>query len=171
MQTNFFQTIQDLNVTGDWKLTISKDKEGMFIVSIFFFNNQSGDEAAKLVPPMLLKGTPADLDDGFFAVIAEPIQRASALFTNMAQYNQSIETAKGKSKIEQGQQDKERKEKDNRKKQYEEKMKRVAELEEKKKIGEAIGAMPKAEEYPEYAETIQKKLDELWQQHQQLSMF
>jgi PRTRC genetic system protein E len=171
MQTNFFQTIQDLNVTGDWKITIGKDSTGTLIVSVLFFNHQSGDEAAKLIPPMLLKGTPAELDNGFFAAINEPVQKASALFANMAQYNQSIETAKGKSKMEQGQQDKEKKEKENRKKQYEEKMKRVAELEEKKKIGEAIGAMPKAEEYHEQAETIQKKLDELWQQHQQLSMF
>ncbi len=171
MQTNFFQTIQDLNVTGDWKLTISKDNNGLFIVSVLFFNHHSGDEAAKLVPPMLFKGTPAELDSGFFTAIAEPVQKAAALFANMAQYNQSIETARSKSKMEQGQQDKEKKEKDNRKKQYEEKMKRVAELEEKKKIGEAIGAMPKAEDFPEQAEAIQKKLDELWQQHNQLSMF
>jgi hypothetical protein len=46
----------------------------------------------------------------------------------------------------------------------------VNELEEKKKYGEAIGAMPKTTDFPEQAEDIKIKLDELKSKHGQLEL-
>lgn len=167
MTTNFFKSIEELNVKGDWKIAISKMEDGKLVVSVLFFNDKVGDDARKIVPPMNFKGTAEEIDDGFFAAIAEPIKKTDELFTNMDDYMKGLEQAKLKSQMEKQNQDKEKKEKDERKKKYDEKIKKVAELEEKNKIGEAIGAMPKEQDFPEQAEAIKKKLEELWKKHNQ----
>jgi hypothetical protein len=81
-----------------------------------------------------------------------------------------LEKTKKQSKLAQEKEDGEKKEKEERKKKYEAQMKKVAELEEKKKYGEAIGAMPKPSDFPEQAEEIKKKTDELKQKHGQLEL-
>jgi len=50
-------------------------------------------------------------------------------------------------------------------------MKKVTDLEELKKYGEAIGQLPKAEDFPEQVELIKKKNDELRTKHGSLSLF
>lgn len=170
MTTNFFSMIQSLNVQGDWKISIAKEEAGKLIISVLFFNEKTGDDARKIVPPMVFKGTAEEIDNGFFDAISNPVKKADQLFTNMEQYLKQLEQAQIQSKMEKEKSDKEKKERDERKKKYEAVMKKVAELEEKKKIGEAIGAMPKPEDFPEQAEEIKKKTDELWKQHSQLAL-
>jgi PRTRC genetic system protein E len=170
MTTNFFTSIQDLNVNGDWKITLTKDKENNWIVSVLFFNEKVGDEARKLVPPMILKGTPHELDKGFFDSIVVPVEKAAGLFTSMEHYMKQLEEARLQSKMEKDKEDKEKKGKEERKKKYEAAMKKVTELETEKKFGEAIGAMPKTEDFPEQAEEIKKKMSELREKHGQLSL-
>jgi len=57
MKTNFFQNIADLNVPGNWKIAIHADDKGQFTVSALFNTDHNGDNAYKVVPPMVLKGT------------------------------------------------------------------------------------------------------------------
>lgn len=170
MTTNFFTSIQELNVDGDWKITITKDKENNWIVSVLFFNEKVDDDSRKLVPPMILKGTPQELDEGFFDSIIVPVEKAARLFANMEHYMKQVEEARLQSKMEKEKEDKEKKEKEERKKKYEAGIKKVNELEAEKKFGEAIGAMPEAEDFPEQAEEIKKKMSELREKHGQLSL-
>jgi PRTRC genetic system protein E len=170
MTTNFFTSIQDLNVNGDWKISITKDEKNNWIVSVLFYNEKIGDDARKIIPPMILKGTPEELDEGFFDSIIVPVEKASGLFANMEHYLKQLEEARLKSKMEKDKEDKEKKEKEERKKKYEAAMKKVTELETEKKFGEAIGAMPKTEDFPEHVEEIKKKMNELKEKHGQLSL-
>jgi PRTRC genetic system protein E len=170
MTTNFFKCIDDLNVNGDWKISISKNEENNWIVSVLFFNEKVGDNARKLIPPMILKGTPEQLDEGFFDSIIVPVEKAAGLFANMEHYMKQLEEARLQSKTEKDKEDKEKKEKEERKKKYEAAIKKVTELETEKKFGEAIGAMPKSEDFPEHAEEIKKKNAELREKHGQLSL-
>ena len=70
MNTNFFKQIADLNITGNLQLTISKGADNNLVVSDLLQNEQCGDNAKQLIPPLLLKGIAEELDNGFFENIA-----------------------------------------------------------------------------------------------------
>ena len=170
METTFFQNIQALNVKGDLNLHIKQQKDGQLLVSILLVNDKVDDEARKIIPPMNFQGTAKELDEGFFVALENPIQKASALFSNMKDFEKALEKTMQESKMSKEKEDGEKKEKGERKKKYEAQMTKVAELEEKKKYGEAIGAMPKPADFPEQVEEIKKKTDELKQKHGQLEL-
>lgn len=171
MKTNFFETLDSLKIEGDWKLTISRDEENRLVVSVLLTNEKCGDDARKIVPPMLFKGTPQELDEGFFASLITPAQQTASLFANMEQYLKELEKAKAESKMAEEKQKREKNEKEDRRKKYEAQIKKVTELEEKEKWGEAIASMPKTEDFPEQAEEIKKKVEELRSKHSALSLF
>jgi len=168
--TDFFKSIADMHVQGDWKITITTGEAGTLIVSVLLANDKATDEARKLVPPMLLKGTPEELDEGFFSAIEAPVKETAGLFANMEQYARQLAEARKQSKMEQDKDGRERKEKDERKKKYDAAIKRVDELEEAKKYQEAIASLPKEKDYPEQAEEIRKRLEGLRKKNGQLTL-
>lgn len=170
MQTNFFETIASLQVTGDLKIHIQQQKDAQLLVSVLLVNDNVDDEARKIIPPMNFKGTAKELDEGFFTALEKPVQQTSALFTNMQDFVVALEKTKEQSKMEKEKEGVEKKQLDERKKKYDTQLKKVSELEEKKKYGEAIGAMPKPADFPEQAEEIKNKLDELKSKHGQLEL-
>ena len=52
MNTNFFNQIQALDFTGVLQLNISKGAENNLIVSVLLNNEQCGDNAKNLIPPL-----------------------------------------------------------------------------------------------------------------------
>lgn len=161
METNFFQSIVALQVAGNWKINIAKENADKLIVSVLFFNDNIGDDACKKIPPILLKGTAQELDDGFFQVIEQPVKQTAQLFANMEQYGKEKEQAKINSQMEKDNASKVDKEKTDKQKKYEEATKKVDELEAEGKFKEAWIKVPQAEQYPEYAEAIRKRKSEL----------
>ncbi len=171
MKTNSFELLTSLKIYGDWNITIRAGENGQFIVSVMLSKEDIGDKAARLVPPMLFKGTVNELDEEFFQALTTPAQQTSCLFMNMAQFAKDLEMTKKNSRMEEENNRKEKSEKEDRRKKLETQMKKVAELEEKQKWGEAIGAMPKIEHFPEQAEEIKKKIEELRKKHGHLQLF
>jgi PRTRC genetic system protein E len=86
MTTNFFENIAGLNIPGNWKIAIHTDDKGQFTVSALFNIDGNGDNAYKVVPPMVLKGTAQEMDEGFFDTIEQPMQETAGLFHNMEAY-------------------------------------------------------------------------------------
>jgi len=86
MTTNFFQSIFSMQVAGDWTINIAKETADRLIVSVLFFNDKVSDDARKKVPPILLKGTAEELDEGFFNVIETPVKETAQLLINMEHY-------------------------------------------------------------------------------------
>ena len=82
MQTNFFRHIAKMGLTGDLHFTLRPTEENSFVLSVLLNNEQCGDEARKLIPPLNLKGTAEELDNGFFDSISTPLQTASGLMGN-----------------------------------------------------------------------------------------
>jgi PRTRC genetic system protein E len=158
---NFFQTIVAMQVAGDWKINIAKETADRLIVSVLFFNEAVGDDARKVVPPIILKGSPQELDEGFFAAIEQPVKETAQLFTNMEQYLKQREEAKIQSQMEADKAAKEEKEKSDKKKKYQEAMKKVDELEAEGKHRDAWMKVPDAAAYPGFAEEIGKRKSEL----------
>jgi PRTRC genetic system protein E len=99
MKTNFFENINGLAFQGNLNLTIAKCADNKLTVSVLLANDLP-DKAARIIPPMLLKGEATELDEGFFSAISEPLAKTTLLFANMEAYNKSVELAREKSRME-----------------------------------------------------------------------
>ena len=111
MQTNFFRQLANMNLTGDLQITLRPTTDNSFVLSVLLNNEQCGDEARKLIPPLNLRGTAEELDNGFFESISTPLQTASGLMVDMENFMKQLEETKKKSAMEKEKQDKEKKEK------------------------------------------------------------
>ena len=161
MKTNFFQSIVAMQVAGDWKINIVKETAEKLVVSVLFFNDNIGDDARKIIPPILLKGTAEELDEGFFIAIEKPIKDTATLFINMEAYLKEKEQAKIQSQMEKDKAAKADKDKTDRQKKYEEAMKKVDELDAEGKHRDAWVKVPDPAIYPEHADTIRKRKSQL----------
>ena len=65
MKTNFFENIKRLAFQGNLNLTIANGADQKLTVSVLLANDLP-DRAARIIPPMLLKGEATELDEGFF---------------------------------------------------------------------------------------------------------
>lgn len=133
--TNFFSGIAALNITGDLQVTIRKTTTDNWVVSVMLNNEQCGDDARKLIPPLNLKGTAEELDNDFFERITTPIETASGLMVDMESFMKQLEEVKKQSAMEKEKAEKERREKEARDKKYKEAIQKVDELRRKGNTG------------------------------------
>lgn len=170
METNFFSNIAALNAAGDFTIYVKQEKGGRMKVSVVLVNEEVDDDAKNLIPPMNFEGSPTELDGGLFQALQEPVTKTSQLFTNMIEFEQALEQSQAAAKLEREKGEADKKAKEERKKKYDGIIKRVNELEEKKRFGEAIGAMPNAVDFPEQGSEIKTRLEELKKRHGQLEL-
>lgn len=170
MQTNFFRQIAKMDLKGDLQITLRPTKENSFVLSVLLNNEQCGDEARKMIPPLNLRGTAEELDNGFFERISAPLQTASGLMVDMESFLKQLEEVKKQSAMEKEKSDKEKKEKEAKEKKYKEAFQKAETLEKEGKYKEAWSALPKAYEHPDFAEQIRKKQDE-YEKHFAPSLF
>lgn len=170
MNANFFKQIAKMDMDSKLMLTIAKATDSSLIISIFIQNDGCGDKAKNIIPPLNLSGSAEELDEGFFKHITAPLQTASGLISNMEVFIKQVEEAKKQSAMEKDKGDKEKKEKESKDKKYSEAMEKAETLEALEKFKEAWTALPKASEYPEYAETIRMK-QELYERRFAPSLF
>lgn len=172
MKTNFFSQIAALGVTaGTLRVNIQPQQAGNLIVSVLLTDETVKDKAAQLIPPLVLKGSATELDDGFFGAIQSPIQQSSTLIANMGAYETAMNKAGKESRQEKEREASTLKEKDSKRRKFNEQMKKVEDLEKLKKIGEAIGQLPDLQQFSEFSEEIKKKSQQLRSQHRTLSLF
>ncbi len=171
MKTNFFNQIAELGITGDLQLTISKGVENNLIVSILLQNEQCADKAKHGIPPLNLRGTAEELDEGFFESITMPLQATSGLMVNMEFFMKQLETAQKQSAMEKDKSDREKKTKDDKDKKYHEAMAKADELDKEGKPRDAWMKIPNPNDYPEFAEIIHKRKKELSDKFASPSLF
>jgi PRTRC genetic system protein E len=169
--TNFFNQIAQMGITGDLQLTISRGIENNLIVSIILQNEQCGDNAKQLIPPLNLRGTAEELDEGFFQQITTPLQTASGLMVNMEAFMKQLEEAKKQSAMEKEKGEKEKKEQEAKDKKFKDGMAKANELEKEGKFREAWMKVPEIADYPEKADEIRKRKSELSNQFSSTGLF
>ncbi|WP_343642357.1 PRTRC system protein E [Chryseobacterium sp.] len=157
MQTNFFRHLSKLNLAGDLHITLRPTTENNFVLSVLLNNEQCGDEARKLIPPLNLRGTAEELDNGFFETVTAPMQTVSGLMLDMEAFMKQVEEVRKQSAMEKEKGDREKKEKEMKEKKYKEAFQKAELLENEGKYKEAWSALPKASENPDFAEKIYKK--------------
>jgi len=170
MQTNFFRQIAKMDINSKLIFTIAKATENRIITSILIQNDGCGDKAKNIIPPFNLKGTPEELDEGFFEKIKKPLETVSGLMVEMEAYMKQVEEAKKQSAMEKEKVDREKKEKDAKEKKYKEAFQKAEALEKEGKYKEAWSALPKTSEFPDFADIICKKQNE-YEKHFAPSLF
>lgn len=168
---DFFQSLFALQVQGDWNITISTAAEGSLVVAVLLKNEGCGDDARHVIPPIILKGTPVQMDEGFFEAVTTPVAATAQLFTNMEAYVKQQEQAQLQSKQQQDRDAKDKTQKDEKKKKYDEQMKKVGELEAEGKFREAWCKVPDPNEYSGFMDAIRKRKEELAAKFGQASLF
>lgn len=161
MKSTFFKQLHALELIGDVQIIVSQGMDNQLIVSVMLHNKLCGDTAKHSIPPLTLKGTAEELDNGFFEKITEPMQTVSGLQVDMFAFTKQLEEAKKQSAMEKAQADKAQKELDAKTKKYQSGMDKAAELEAAGKYREAWMKVPDVQDYPEKAEEIRKRKKEL----------
>lgn len=161
MNTNFFNQIQALDFTGVLQLNISKGAENNLIVSVLLNNEQCGDNAKNLIPPLTFNATPQEFDEGFFEQIKAPIQTVSGVMVDMEKFLKQMEIVKQQSAMEKEKTEKAKKEKEAKDKKFKDGMAKADELEKEGKFREAWMKVPEIAEFPEKADEIRKRKSEL----------
>ncbi|MBS7234083.1 PRTRC system protein E [Flavobacterium psychroterrae] len=157
METNFFNQIAQLDFTGVIQLNISKGAENNLIVSVMLNNEQCGDNAKNLIPPLTFNATPQEFDEGFFEQITAPIQTVSGLMLDMEKFLKQLEEAKKQSAMEKEKADKQKKEQEAKDKKFKDGMAKADDLEKEGKFREAWMKVPEITEFPEKADEIRKR--------------
>ncbi|MDQ8051960.1 MAG: PRTRC system protein E [Pedobacter sp.] len=173
MKTNFFQAIAHLNGQGKWIVTAEFSADKSLCVSVLL-SDSIAEKTNTALQPMVFRGTPQELDEGFFSAIAEPVKQTASLFANATEYQKSLDNAKAQ--LEQKAKAKTESPKPkadatvDSKKAYDEKMKKVAELDSACKYEFALSELPSVEDYPDKKADIEKVRAELERKNQQLSL-
>ena len=157
MNTNFFNQIQQLDFTGVLQLNISKGIESNLIVTVLLNNEQCGDSAKNLIPPLTFNATPQEFDEGFFEQITKPIQKISGLMVEMEKFLKQLEEVKKHSAIEKEKADRQKKEQEAKDKKFKDAMAKADELEKDGKFREAWMKVPEITEFPEKTDEIRKR--------------
>ncbi|WP_306349936.1 PRTRC system protein E [Flavobacterium sp. '19STA2R22 D10 B1'] len=171
MNANFFHQVAQLQITGDLQLTIAKGAENNLIVSVMLQNEQCGDNAKNIIPPLNLRGTAEELDNGFFEKITTPIQTASGLMVDMENFMKQLEETKKQSAMEKDKADRQKKEQEAKDKKFKDAMAKADELEKEGKHREAWVKVPEITEFPEKADEIRKRKRELSDKFSAPSLF
>ncbi|MEZ7497893.1 PRTRC system protein E [Flavobacterium sp. Arc3] len=169
--TNFFNQIAQMDIQGDLHLTIAKGAENNLIVSVMLQNEQCGDNAKNIIPPLNLRGTAEELDNGFFEKITTPIQTASGLMVDMEAYMKQLEEAKKQSAMEKEKADRQKKELEGKDKKFKDGMAKANELEKEGKFRDAWMKVPEITEFPEKADEIRRRKTELSDKFSAPSLF
>lgn len=171
MNANFFHQIAQLQITGDLQLTIAKGAENNLIVSVMLQNEQCGDNAKNIIPPLNLRGTAEELDNGFFEKITTPIQTASGLMVDMEAFMKQLEETKKQSEMEKDKADRQKKEQEAKDKKFKDAMAKADDLEKEGKFREAWVKVPEITEFPEKADEIRRRKRELSDKFSAPSLF
>lgn len=163
MTTNFFTALAALETKAGWKINIINTPDNKLAVSVLLFDDKVDDKALKQLQPLQLTGTPEELDGGFFLNIETPVKATSGLFSNANKYMAALEEAKKNTQQEKEKKGREKKTDAPKEKTFESEMQKVNDLIEKEKYADALLQLPKAETYPDNAEEIEEKREELWE--------
>ncbi|MDB5142963.1 MAG: system protein [Mucilaginibacter sp.] len=106
MKTNFFELVAGLSISGSLQLNIHQNESGTQTVSVMLSAKDPKATTGKNLPPMLLKGSPQELDEAFFEQVHEPVKRTIKLFANLEAYQQELDKAQKAGKKDKDSKDK-----------------------------------------------------------------
>lgn len=157
----FFKEISGLLTEGvELNLTVARSGDKL-VVSVLPKVKDVKDEAAKRIIPVVVSGSPDELDREFSAAISSPVQSATGLLTNMKEFEKSTEAAAKNSKSVKAEQDKAKKLADDNKKKLDKLTKKADEFEKDKKYKNAVACLKQALEFSANKSSLESKIQKL----------
>lgn len=142
-----FKEFNEMLANGD-SLTIVITKTGeKLATSIVPRKSGLKDNAKEMILPLVLTGTPEELDADFIKEISTPIRKVTGLLTNLREFEKSTEAAESNSKAAKAEAEKAKKATDEKKKKYDTAIKQADDREKEGKLREAIAALKEADKY------------------------
>lgn len=157
--STFFKSISQFTPGVDLQINITAGKGDELTVSVFP-KKKVNDPAAIMIKPIVVTGTPEEIDAGLIALITEPLQKTSGLLSNIKKYEDSLATAAANTKAEKDKAEKEKKEKEERKKQYETLIKKGENFFKEEKYKDAAGAFKQAKQFTDNPSAVDQKIKE-----------
>ena len=127
-------------------ITITKKGDNL-ITSILPKKADLSDTGKDHLSPLVISGTPEELEDGFIDAVITPIQQAAGILTNMREFEKGIEAAEANSKAAKKEKERKEKEEKERKDKYKEFTEKANAAEKAGNIAEAIKALQEADKY------------------------
>lgn len=168
--TQFFKHLNEIIGTSDTTMTFRKSGE-QITVSVAVKNNTT-DKALDMIKPIIISGTADELDEGFFAEITRPVQKASGLISNTKDFEENLSKTEKESKVAKAAKEKadkeaevkkkaEQKEKERNEKKFKALIEKAESFEKAKQSSQAYSAYKQALTFTDKPEEIQKKMNAL----------
>ena len=140
----FFKELSEIMTDGtSINLTVHR-QNGSMSVSVLPKIKGLKDDAKKHLLPIVLTGTPEELDAGFFDTVSQPVQKASGLLSSMKSFEASFALMEAERKEAQEQKRTADKKADERKTKYDKLIARAETLENEGKNDDALQSLREA---------------------------
>ena len=104
----FFQAINQMITAGtDLSINIRRVNSNLTVAVV---PRRSGVKDGERIVPLILNGTPEELDAGFLQAVGTPVQKAQGILTNLETFEKQAEQAVSQSKAARSAAEKESKE-------------------------------------------------------------
>lgn len=140
----FFQTINQVITAGtDLAINIRRVNDKL-AVSVMPRRASLKDNAGEQIVPLVLNGTPEELDAGFLQAIATPMQKVQGVLTNLEAFEKQAEQASSQSKAAKSAAEKESREAREKREKMEKLIKKAEEATAGKRYSEALTCFKQA---------------------------
>ena len=169
----FFQTINRMITAGtDLSINIRQVNDKL---TVAVMPRRAGlkDEAGEQIVPLVLNGTPEELDMEFLGAIAAPVQKAQGILTNLETFEKQAEQAVSQSKAAKSVAEKESKEVCEKREKMEKLLKKAEDATGGKRYSEALTWLRQAKRLamPDKQKEIDVKIAEVQKKASEGSLF
>lgn len=169
----FFQSIHQLIAAGtDLSINIKRG-DNKLTVAVMPKRTNLKDEAQQLMVPLILSGSPEELDAGFLQAIITPIQKAQGILTNLETFEKQTEQVALQSKSAKSATEKESKEVREKREKMERLLKKAEEATIGNRYSEAMTWLKQAKvlAVPEKQKEIDAQMEEVRKKLSEGSLF
>lgn len=167
----FFQAINQMITAGtDLSINIRRVNDNLTVAVV---PRRSGVKAGERIVPLILNGTPEELDAGFLQAVGAPVQKAQGILTNLESFEKQAEQAVSQSKTSKPTVEKESKEAREKREKMEKLLKKAEDATAGKHYSEALTWFRQAKvlAQPDKQADIDKKMAEVQKKASEGSLF
>ena len=167
----FFQAINQMITAGtDLSINIRRVNDNLTVAVV---PRRSGVKAGERIVPLILNGTPEELDTGFLQAVGAPVQKAQGILTNLESFEKQAEQAVSQSKTSKPTVEKESKEAREKREKMEKLLKKAEDATAGKHYSEALTWLRQAKvlAQPDKQADIDNKMAEVQKKASEGSLF
>ena len=167
----FFQAINQMITTGtDLSINIRRVNNNLTVAVV---PRRSGVKDGERIVPLILNGTPEELDAGFLQAVGTPVQKAQGILTNLETFEKQAEQAVSQSKAARSAAEKESKEVREKREKMEKLLKKAEDAMTGKRYSEALTWLKQAKvlALPDKQKEIDEKMAEVQKKASEGSLF